>query len=84
MMSFDHFLDICGGSFFPEEYRGNLDVAWQELQRCRPKDFETKPQVTADAYVILRFIPLLKTLHYKPVESGSLTPSTPSLSALMT
>ncbi|KAH1654597.1 hypothetical protein KXX16_001388 [Aspergillus fumigatus] len=48
MMSFDHFLDICGGSFFPEEYRGNLDVAWQELLRCRPKDFETEPQVTTE------------------------------------
>ncbi|KAG2026263.1 hypothetical protein GB937_001771 [Aspergillus fischeri] len=47
-MDFDQFLNICGGSFFPEEYRGDLDVAWQELQRCRPEYFATQPQVKAE------------------------------------
>jgi CHAT domain-containing protein len=48
MMNFDQFLNICGGSFFPEEYRGDLDAAWQELQRCCPKYFATKPQDKAE------------------------------------
>ncbi|KAF4189667.1 hypothetical protein CNMCM7927_007351 [Aspergillus lentulus] len=47
-MNFNQFLDICGGSFFPEEYRGDLDAAWQELQRCRPKCSATKPQDKAE------------------------------------
>ncbi|PKX96365.1 CHAT domain-containing protein [Aspergillus novofumigatus IBT 16806] len=47
-MNSDQFLNICGGSFFPEEYRGDLDAAWQELQRCRPKYFATKPQDKAE------------------------------------
>ncbi|KAF7179905.1 hypothetical protein CNMCM7691_008957 [Aspergillus felis] len=47
-MRFDQFLNICGGSLFPEEYRGDLDAAWQELQRSRPDHSAAEPQVKAE------------------------------------
>ncbi|RHZ61825.1 CHAT domain-containing protein [Aspergillus thermomutatus] len=47
-MDFDQFLNLCGGSFFPEEYRGDLDAAWQELQRSRPDDSAAEPEVKAE------------------------------------
>ncbi|GFF96259.1 hypothetical protein IFM53868_08447 [Aspergillus udagawae] len=46
-MNFDQFLHACGGSFFPEEYRGDLDAAWQELQRSRP-DHSADVEVKAE------------------------------------
>ncbi|KAJ5995255.1 hypothetical protein N7481_002232 [Penicillium waksmanii] len=36
-MDFDHFLDLCGRSLFAEEYRGDLDAAWDLLQKEQPK-----------------------------------------------
>ncbi|GIK00931.1 hypothetical protein Aspvir_004961 [Aspergillus viridinutans] len=47
-MRFDQFLNICGGSLFPEEYRGDLDAAWQELQRSRPDHSAAEPQIKAE------------------------------------
>ncbi|GFF93956.1 hypothetical protein IFM60648_10257 [Aspergillus lentulus] len=46
-MNFNQFLHVCGGSFFPEEYRGDLDAAWQELHRSQPDhsaDLEVKAE----------------------------------------
>lgn len=34
-MDFGHFISLCGGSIFPEEYRGDLDAAWEYLQQVR-------------------------------------------------
>ncbi|KAF7164861.1 hypothetical protein CNMCM5623_009288 [Aspergillus felis] len=47
-MRFDQFLNLCGGSLFPEEYRGDLDAAWQELQRSRPDHSAAEPQIKAE------------------------------------
>ncbi|GIJ85075.1 hypothetical protein Asppvi_003930 [Aspergillus pseudoviridinutans] len=47
-MMFDQFLNICGGSLFPEEYRGDLDAAWQELQRSRPDHSAAEPEIKAE------------------------------------
>ncbi|KAJ5689391.1 hypothetical protein N7462_003783 [Penicillium macrosclerotiorum] len=48
-MDFEHFIDLCGRSLFPEEYRGDLDAAWDYLQQSRP-DTEPldEPAVHAD------------------------------------
>ncbi|KAJ5723747.1 hypothetical protein N7488_001782 [Penicillium malachiteum] len=32
---FDHFVDLCGRSLFAEEYKGDLDAAWDYLQRAQ-------------------------------------------------
>ncbi|KAJ5620187.1 hypothetical protein N7510_004171 [Penicillium lagena] len=32
-MDFEHFLGLCGRSLFSEEYRGDLDAAWEYLQQ---------------------------------------------------
>lgn len=47
-MNFDRFLNLCGRSFFPEEYRGDLDAAWQELQQSRPDDSAAEPEAKAE------------------------------------
>ncbi|KAJ5757758.1 uncharacterized protein N7511_006452 [Penicillium nucicola] len=35
-MDFDHFITLCGRSLFTEEYRGNLDSAWELLEQSKP------------------------------------------------
>jgi CHAT domain-containing protein len=47
-MRSDQFWNICGGSLFPEEYRGDLDAAWHELQRIRPDHSTAEPQIKAE------------------------------------
>ncbi|KAJ6022062.1 hypothetical protein N7540_007566 [Penicillium herquei] len=32
---FEHFVDLCGRSLFTEEYKGDLDAAWDYLQRAK-------------------------------------------------
>ncbi|KAJ5304316.1 uncharacterized protein N7443_003976 [Penicillium atrosanguineum] len=47
-MDFDHFISLCGRSLFAEEYRGNLDAAWDYLQQNRPDADPVVPNVQAE------------------------------------
>ncbi|KAJ5665315.1 uncharacterized protein N7477_007763 [Penicillium maclennaniae] len=47
-MDFDHFIGLCGRSLFAEEYRGNLDAAWEYLQQKRPNTDSVEPNIQAE------------------------------------
>lgn len=47
-MDFDHFIGLCGRSLFAEEYRGNLDAAWDYLQQNRPDIDSVEPNIKAE------------------------------------
>ena len=47
-MDFDHFIGLCGRSLFAEEYRGNLDAAWDYLQQNRPDADPVEPNIKAE------------------------------------
>ena len=47
-MDFDHFLGLCGRSPFAEEYRGNLDAAWDYVRQMRPDADPVEPNVQAE------------------------------------
>ena len=46
---FDHFVALCGLSLFPEEYRGDLDSAWEYLEQARAQnDTNSDPNLQAE------------------------------------
>ncbi|PWY86855.1 hypothetical protein BO70DRAFT_386141 [Aspergillus heteromorphus CBS 117.55] len=42
-MDFDQFIDLCGRSLAPEEYRGDLDASWDKLQQVKPEVSMAEP-----------------------------------------
>ncbi|RAH67001.1 CHAT domain-containing protein [Aspergillus aculeatinus CBS 121060] len=47
-MDFELFLDLCDRSLFAEEYRGDLDAAWEALQQAKPSDPTPEPEPYAE------------------------------------
>ncbi|KAJ5573867.1 uncharacterized protein N7459_008294 [Penicillium hispanicum] len=47
-MDFEHFLGLCGRSLFTEEYRGDLDAAWDYLQQHRLDASDAEPSARAE------------------------------------
>lgn len=46
---FDHFVALCGLSLFPEEYRGDLDAAWEYLDQARAQNTtQSDPNIQAE------------------------------------
>ncbi|PYH99985.1 hypothetical protein BO71DRAFT_341987 [Aspergillus ellipticus CBS 707.79] len=47
-MDFDRFIDFCGRSIAPEEYRGDLNASWDELQQTKPDISTVEPVAHAE------------------------------------
>lgn len=47
-MDVNQFFGLCGGSIFPEEYRGDLDASWDQLQQAQPDMLSVEPAVHAE------------------------------------
>ncbi|PYH49981.1 CHAT domain-containing protein [Aspergillus saccharolyticus JOP 1030-1] len=47
-MEFNHFISLCGRSLFTEEYRGDLDAAWEALQQAKSSVSPAEPEPHAE------------------------------------